>query len=173
MSHPNRKVVLHTRRPHKQNGHSQIWDSSSYFICKGTHKKLECLQKVALYAFQEKLEVNLEVEYEIVETEILLVKNVEHLRMRGLKYLFALKNRVEEIEEPVEHDLMYVKARDNHRAVRNTIIDSRTTHNFLIETEAKRLNIAVLNTYASKNVSLLHKFIINTLKCSHPLTSLI
>ena len=77
----------------------------------------------------------------MVETKIPLVENVEHPRMEALKYLYALQKRVEEIEELMEHVLIYVEAWINHKAVRNTIVDSEVTHNFMTETEAKHLNI--------------------------------
>ena len=48
---------------------------------------------------------------------------------------------MEEIEKPVECGLMYVEIWVNHKAAKNTIVDSKATHNFMTETEAKRLNI--------------------------------
>ena len=77
----------------------------------------------------------------MTSTETWLVENVEHPHMRALKYLFTLHKRVEEIEELVEHGLMYVEPWVNHRAAKNTIVDFGDTHNFMTEFEAKRLNI--------------------------------
>lgn len=80
--------------------------------------------------------MNSKAEYELVETEIPLVEIVEHPWGSS-----SLLKRVEEIEELMECGLMYVETRINHRAARNTIVVSEATHNFMTETEAKRLNI--------------------------------
>ena len=72
---------------------------------------------------------------------MLLARTVGHTRVGALKYLSTLQKTVEETEEPMEHDLMYVEIWVNHKAARSTIVDSGATHNFMTETEAKHLNI--------------------------------
>lgn len=62
--------------------------------------------------------------------------------MGALKILLARQKKAGESKALVEKGLMYVKAWVNHRATKNTLVDSRATHNFMIEVEAKRLNIS-------------------------------
>ena len=61
--------------------------------------------------------------------------------MRALKYLSTLQKRVSEVEQLMEHGFMHVEAWVIHRVAKNTIVDSRATHNFMKETEVKCLNI--------------------------------
>lgn len=92
---------------------------------------------MTLYAFQTKLGVNLEAEYKTVETKMLFVENVEHPCMKALKYLFTLQSIVEEMEELVELNLLYVLVWVNHRVAKNTIVDLGATRKFMTETKIK------------------------------------
>ena len=61
--------------------------------------------------------------------------------MGALKFLFAVQKKTGEQREPIEKCLMYVEAWVNHKLAKSTMVDSGTTHNFMTETEANRLNI--------------------------------
>ena len=61
--------------------------------------------------------------------------------MGALKFLSALQKKTREQREPIEKGLMYVEAWVNHKLAKNTMIDSGSTHNFMTETKANRLNI--------------------------------
>ena len=61
--------------------------------------------------------------------------------MGALKFLFAHQKKTGEQKEPIEKCLMYIEAWMNHKLAKSTMVNSGSIHNFVIETEANRLNI--------------------------------
>ncbi|KAA0046931.1 uncharacterized protein E5676_scaffold298G00320 [Cucumis melo var. makuwa] len=53
----------------------------------------------------------------------------------------VFQKKVGEANTPVERGLMYVDTWINQKPTKSTMVDSRATHNFITEVEAKRLNL--------------------------------
>ena len=77
-----------------------------------------------------------------VETMLDKKEDQDNPRMGALKFLSALQRKVEP-KEIIEKGLMFVDATINSRSSNNTLIDSKETHNFIADQEARRLGLTI------------------------------
>jgi len=126
------------RGPNQQNNYHR---PPQCFLCKGPHRVSECPKRTAFNAFQAALATDTEGQTDQLEAETPPAEEGDNPRMGALKFLSALQRKIGETKEPVERGLMYVDAWVNQRAAKSTMVDSGATHNFMTETEARRLNL--------------------------------
>ncbi|KAA0066691.1 senescence-specific cysteine protease sag39 [Cucumis melo var. makuwa] len=74
------------------------------------------------------------------EGEVGQIDGGEKTRIGAIKYMSSLQKKSGERHIPTKRGLLYVDTWINQKQTKSTMVDSGTTHNFITEAEARRLN---------------------------------